>query len=197
MNKVGNPVPLFIDARGNLLDGGKIYLGVANGDPQVSPIVAYWDKNLTIPADQPIRTVGGVIVNGAQPGFVFVAEADYSMRVLDNTDSLVSYSPSIFIDTSAFQPADADLTAIAAQGTTAYGRELLLLASQSDLKAATGIPDPLPKAGGTVTGPIGRQGSGAYAFGADPGMTGMRIFNPLPVGSADPTSQPGDIVGYY
>lgn len=197
MIKVGNPVPLFLDARGNLLDGGKIYLGVANGDPQVAPIVAYWDKDLTIPADQPIRTVGGVIVNGAQPGFVFVAETDYSMRVLDNTDSLVSYSPSIFVDTSSFQPADADLTAIAAQGTTAYGRALLLLADQNALKTATGIPDPLPKAGGTMTGGIGRQGAGVYAYGVDPGMTGMRIFNPLPVGTADPTSQPGDIVGYY
>lgn len=197
MNKLGNPVPIFLDARGALIDGGKVYVGVANADPEVAPIVTYWDAALTVPAAQPLRTVAGVIVNGGQPGQVFVAEADYSMRLRDNGDSQVFYSPSIYANTDAFQPVDADLTAIAALSTTPFGRNLLTLADQAALVTATGLAASLPLTGGTLTGPVTRQGAGVYAYGADPAMTGMRIFNPLPIGTADPTSQPGDIVGYY
>lgn len=192
MQRVSNPVPLFLDARGTLLDSGKIYLGVANGDPQTDPIQAYWDPDLTIPAEQPLRTLGGMIVNGTNPGFVYVAEDDFSIRVLDAFDVLVSYSPSLFIAGVNYQPLDSDLTKIAAQANTTYGLALLTLANQAALKTATGIPDPLPKIGGTVSGPITRQGAGVYPYWNDAAMTGGRIFITAE-GASDPTSQPGDV----
>lgn len=138
MQKLGNPVPMFFDQSGAPLSGGYVYYGVADADPITTPISAFWDEALTIPALQPIRTIGGMAVNGSVPAFVFASGTDYSMRVLDQDGVQVLYSPSVFSDTSQFQQADADLNAIAAQGTQAYGRSLLLLNNQGELQTAVG-----------------------------------------------------------
>jgi hypothetical protein len=175
MQKVTNPIPIFIDARGALLDGGQIFIGVANGDPEVNPITVYWDSALTIVAAQPIRTVGGRIVNGASPAAIFIAEDDYSMRIRDNDGSLVDYAPRYFYDGIAYQPLDDDLTAIAAgDPTTPFGRDLLTLSDQTGLVSAVGPLPYLPSSGGTLggalnitTGGIGiSSGSVAIANGA-------------------------------
>lgn len=192
MQQVRNPIPLFLDARGLLMDAGKIYLGEANADPQSNPIVAYWDEALTIVAAQPLRTLGGRIVNVTNPAPVFIAEDDFSMRITDFDDVLVDYSPSVFSDSSSFQPIDPDLTTISEQANTPYGLALLTLANQTALATATGIPNPLPLTGGTVSGAINRQGAGAYVYWGSSGFTGGRIFITAD-GAADPTSQPGDI----
>lgn len=125
MQRVGNPVPLFLDTTGRLMDGGKIYVGVQDGDPQTNPIIAYFDSALTIVAPQPIRTVGGFIVNVATPASIYVAEGDYSMRVLDSLDNLVEYSPSVFAPGASFQPLSAVLTDLAALALTEQGEALL------------------------------------------------------------------------
>lgn len=196
MQKVANPVPIFVDARGSLIDSGKIYIGQADADPETNPIVVFWDAALTIPAQQPLRTLGGLIVNGTNPAPVFVGEDNYSMRLKDAFDNLVFYSPSLFISGVQYQPLDSDLTAIAALATSAFGRGLLTLANQTALRSATGIPDPLPLTGGTVTGDVKKQGAGTFFYGAA-GLTGCRVFNPLPIGTTNPASEPGDIVGFY
>lgn len=196
MIKLGNPVPIFLDATGGLADGGSIYVGTANADPQLSPITVYWDPALTIIAQQPLQTMGGLIVNGATPASVFTAATDYSMRMIDANDNLVFYSPSVFTNANAFQPIDADLSAIAALGTTPFGRSLLTLANMAALAQATGLPPALPLAGGTMLGNILRQGSGVHAYWSDPGMTGGRLFITA-ASAADPTSQPGDVWFQY
>ena len=66
--EVGNPFPLFLNARGDLLDGGYIYIGDPDENPETSPKACFWDEDLTIAASQPLRTRGGYIVNGAAPG---------------------------------------------------------------------------------------------------------------------------------
>lgn len=192
MQKLGNPVPFFLDAGGLPMDGGHIYVGTANGDPEIAPIALFWDVALSVPATQPLRTIGGLIVNGTTPAAVFIAQDDYAMRVTDARDTLVFYSPSVFTDTSSFQPLDADLTAISGQGNTAFGLGLLTIPNQAGLVAATGIPAPLPAAGGPVSGNITRAGGGVHTYWLDPAMTGGRIFITAE-GAADPTSQPGDI----
>lgn len=197
MQKIGNPVPLFLDARGYLLDGGNIYVGVVDGDPQTDPVVAYWDKDLTLVAEQPIRTLGGRIVNGADPANIYIAEDDYSMQICDAQGAQVDYSPSVFSETNTFQTHSANLDTLTAATLTVFGLSLLAMADADALSTTLGTGAALPKSGGTMTGDIKRQGSGSYAYGADAAMTGMRIFNPLPTGTADPTSQPGDVVGYY
>ena len=196
MTKLYNPVPLFLDARGTLMDGGFIYVGVANADPGTSPINVYWDEARTVPAAQPLRTIGGLVVNGTTPASVFFSKADFSMRTKDSSGSLVNYSPSTSASAS-FQPLDSDLTTISAAANTAFGLALLTLANTAALKAATGIPDCLPLTGGTVTGNVVRSGSGAHMYGTDPAMTVMKLYPPLPVGSSNPATGAGSLQGFY
>lgn len=191
MTKLTNPIPLFLDLRGALLDAGQIWVGVAGQDPETSPIALFWDADRTIAADQPLQTMGGRIVNGAYPGSVYFAEENFSMRTRDADGNLVDYSPALTGAASPYQPLDSDLTAIAALGTTAYGRALLTLANQAALRSATGIPDPLPAVGGTVSGDIIRQNAGAHAFYVSPAYTHFRVFGPE--NTTDPTSVPGDL----
>lgn len=190
MQKLGNPVPIFLDTRGALMDGGKIYVGVVDGDPESDPIDLFWDVDLSIAAAQPLRTLGGLIVNGTTPAPVFMAEEDYSMRVKDALDVLVFYSSSVYTNTSGFQPLDSDLTAIAALATTAYGRALLTLANQAALQAAVGYS---AFTGGTVSTNIVRSGAGSHLYWVDTALTSGRVFQ-IDEGDADPSSLPGDWV---
>lgn len=200
MTKLTNPTPLFLDGRGALLDGGFVYLGVAGSDPETpaNRINIFWDKALTIPAAQPLRTLGGVIVNGSNPGMIYFAETDFSIRINDANGLAVSFVSTAFdLGGVAYQSFDADLTAIAAIATTAYGRGLLTLANTAALKAATGIVDSLPLTGGTVSGNIIRASAGVHPYFANAAMTGARIYGPDATGTADATSQPGDMQAYY
>ncbi len=193
MPRITNPIPLYLDRRGALLDAGKLYFGQPNADPESNPIQVYWDKERTIPAVQPIRTLGGVVVNGTDPSFIFAAEDDFSMRIKDANDVLVIYIASTEIDTPDFQPLDSDLTAIAALSTSAYGRNILTLANQAALRSAIGYPEPLPAAGGTVGGNIIRGGAGPVVFHNEPTFTSGRIFV-INAGDPDPTGSPGDML---
>lgn len=192
MQRLNSPYPLFIDGRGALLDAGFIYVGIADGDPGTDPINLFLDQALTLPIAQPLRTLGGLIVDGANAVYVYYAEADASVRVRDADGYLVSYTPSIAVASIAYQPLDSDLTAIAALATTTFGRALLTVANQASLQAAVGLPAALPAAGGTVSGNIVRSGAGAYFYAFDAAMTGCRLFFTAS-GAADPTSLPGDI----
>lgn len=196
MTKLANPVPIFLDASGALADGGYIYVGVANGNPVTQPIQVYFDPGFTIPASQPLRTMGGVIVNGATPTNVFVNADDYSMQMADLNGNQVFYSPSVYLDTDAFQPRNANLDTLAAENVTPFGAGLLALANPAALANATGIPTPLPAAGGTVTGDIKRQAAGVYMYWNDPGMIFGNAFL-APASGNDPTSQPGQIWFQY
>lgn len=197
MTKVVNPSPLYLDGRGALLDAGYIWVGTANTDPEIvgNQLPLFWDKDKTIAAPQPLRTLGGVVVNGQNPAYVFLAAANYSMTIRDADSILVQYIPSA-ADTgdpaATWQPLDSDLTAIAALTTTAYGRSLLVLANQAALKSATGIVDCLPLVGGTVTGNILRGSAGGHLYHTTSGMVNGRVYLTAS-GAADPTSQPGDI----
>lgn len=193
MQRVGNPISLFLDLRGALLDAGYIYIGAANADPEVSPVAVYWDAALTIPAVLPLRTRGGVIVNNGSPALTYVAVTDYSMRVKDADGNLVSYVKSAS-DTGgvAYQPLDTDLTAIAALATTAFGRSLLTQATAAAARATLGVVNGLPLAGGTVTGNIVRSGAGPHVYHADGAFTSGKLIA-TPNTAADPTTANGDI----
>lgn len=190
--RINNPYPTFLDNRGDLLFGGKVYIGVAGQDPETNPLATFWDADLENAAAQPLRTYGGLIYNGDSPSFVFVDEDDYSIRVRDADDELVWYVPSILVAGEQFQPLDSDLTAIAALATTSYGRNLLTLANQAALKSATGIPDPIPAIGGPVSGNITRVGAGPHLYHVDGAMVSGRVFL-TDHDAADPTSLVGDI----
>lgn len=190
--RLDNPFPLFMDAEGDPLHNGYVYMGEPGQDPETHPLPTFWDEGLTIAAEQPFRTRGGYIVDGANPGFVFAAGDDYSIRVRDAAGGELLFLASASITGQQYQPIGNDLTAIAELATTAFGRNILTLANQSALKAATGIPDPLPLVGGVVTGNIGRQGAGTHLYHVDGALSSGRVFLTAH-DAADPTSQPGDI----
>lgn len=142
MTKLVNPVPLFLDGRGALLDAGFVYIGTAGTDPEVvgNRLPLFWDKALTIPAPQPLRTLGGVIVNGANLGFVYFAAADYSITIRDADSNLVAFVTTAFdLGGGSYQPLDSDLTAIAALATTAFGRSFLVLADAAAARTLLGL----------------------------------------------------------
>lgn len=85
---VNPPYPIFSETDGQPLENGYIWIGTANLDPQVNPISVYWDSAKTIPAAQPIRTLGGYPVYNGTPARLYVG-ADYSIRVMDKNGSLV------------------------------------------------------------------------------------------------------------
>jgi hypothetical protein len=193
MQRLANPFPLFLDEHGGLLDAGYVYIGTVNADPEGSPISVYWDAAGTIPAAQPLRTRGGVIVNSGSPAQVWIAAADYSQRVRDADGNQVSYAASSS-DTGgvSYQPLDANLTAIAALSTQSFGRSLLTAATAAAAKALLGIGSYLASAGGTVTGNILRSGAGPYTYHADGSMTSGKITVTAP-GASDPTTTNGEI----
>jgi hypothetical protein len=82
------PYPAFAGTDGLPLDNGYIWIGVANLSPQTNPIPVYWDEALTIPAVQPIRTLGGYLVYQGTPARLYV-ESDYSIQVLDSKGSVI------------------------------------------------------------------------------------------------------------
>lgn len=200
MQRLDTLTPLFFDMRGDPLDAGFVYIGTAGQDPTLHAIPTYWDSALTEAAPQPLRTLGGMIVNGETPAQVYLADGDFSQQVTDSEGVIIApYSfPSAAAITGAgggasYQPLNAALTALAGNGTpTSFGLSLLLLANLTALKTMIGNSGGLPLTGGTVTGNIVRSGAGIHPYFADAAMTGARIFVTA-VGAADPTSQPGDL----
>lgn len=191
--RINNPFPLFLDTDGSLLYGGYVYIGVAGQDPEANPLEIFWDKDLEVAiTDLPLRTLGGMIYNGDSPAFVFADGDDYSIRVRNKDGTTVFFVSSIKVTGEQFQPLDSDLTAIAALSTTSYGRGLLTLANQAALRAATGIPDPLPAAGGNVSGNIVRLSAGPHIYWVDATFDSGRAFVTAHDG-ADPTSLEGDL----
>ncbi len=190
--RLDNPFPLFLDSGGALLHNGYVYMGVAGQDPETDPIATFWDADLTVAAAQPFRTRGGVIVNGANPAFVYADGEDYSIRVRDADGGEIYFLASVAVTGVEYQPLDSDLTAIAALTTTSFGRALLTLANQAALKTALGYVEPVPAAGGNVTGNITRQGGGVHLYHNDPAMISGKILN-TGSGGTDPTTAVGDI----
>lgn len=190
--RLDNPFPLFVDSLGAPLQNGYVYMGEAGKDPEAHPLDTYWNEGLSIIAEQPFRTRGGYIVDGANTAFVFADAEDYSLRVRDASGGELFFLASAAVTGEQYQPLDSDLTAIAALVTSPFGRNLLTLANQAALKAATGIPDPIPAAGGVTTGNITRQGAGPHIFHNDGAMVAGRLYN-TESGGADPTSAIGDI----
>lgn len=98
------PYATFALADGTPLDGGKIYIGTAGSNPETTPIAVYWDIDGTIPAAQPIRTVGGYPIRNGSPSAIFVDAEEYSITVRNRNDALVystltyesAYAPNVF-----------------------------------------------------------------------------------------------------
>lgn len=83
------PYAIYTDRDGNPLDNGYIYIGTANQNPQTNTITVYWDAAGTIPATQPIRTMGGYAWRNGSPSNVYVNSATFSIVLRDSNGTLV------------------------------------------------------------------------------------------------------------
>lgn len=86
---IQTPFEIFTDIDGQPLEAGYVWVGTANLDPQTNPINIYWDQALTIVAPQPLRTVGGYVVNSGTPSKVYVDAASYSIRVMNKNGGVI------------------------------------------------------------------------------------------------------------
>lgn len=190
--RIGNPFPMYYDRDGLPLTGGKIYIGAGGSDPETSPLAVYFDDALSVSATQPINVIGGLATNDGNPAQLYIAETQYSIRVRDADGAEVFYSANAVFDSALYQPADSDLTAIAALATTAFGRALLTKADGASIRSYIGAVDPLPLAGGTLTGEVKRSGAGAYPYINDASCSVCRLLVTAN-GAADPRTQNWDI----
>lgn len=87
------PFPVFQGRDGQPLENGYVWIGVANLNPQTNPVIAYFDKALTIPAAQPLRTINGYISNAGTPAQVYVNGSNFSILVQDSRGSMVYNFP--------------------------------------------------------------------------------------------------------
>lgn len=92
-NNVLTPFATFNDVDGNPLEYGYIYIGEENQNPEAVPVSVFWDEALTIPAAQPIRTIGGYPSRSGSPGRIFVAAA-YSITIRNKNGTLIYTLPS-------------------------------------------------------------------------------------------------------
>jgi hypothetical protein len=82
------PFEVYTDLNGNPLETGYIYIGTTDLNPITNPISVFFDKDLTIPATQPIRTVSGYPSNNGKPAKIYTSR-DYSILVQDKNNVLV------------------------------------------------------------------------------------------------------------
>lgn len=88
---VASPFPIMTDVDGQPLEDGYIFLGVAGLPAEANPVVAYWDAALSVPAAQPIRTIGGYPVRTGSPAVVYV-DGDYSISVKNKNNTPIFQS---------------------------------------------------------------------------------------------------------
>ena len=93
-SSIVSPFPFFTDTLGGPLESGYIYIGQSNLNPETVPVNVFWDAALTIPAAQPIRTVGGYPSRSGSPGKLYASADTYSITVRDKNRVLVFNSAS-------------------------------------------------------------------------------------------------------
>lgn len=94
-NRISTPFPTFNDKDGSPLDAGFIYIGAANSSPENSPIEIFYDAELTMPAENPVRTVNGYVSTNGYMRQVFCAEPIISILVQNKRKEIVWSSASI------------------------------------------------------------------------------------------------------
>jgi hypothetical protein len=135
------PFPIITGLDGQPLEGGYIWIGVANLSPIPNPIAVYWDAGLTIPAPLPIRTQGGYPVNSGTPARIYVG-SNYSIQVQDKNGS-VAY-------TSLNQPASSTFMIELASTSIGEGASLVGIHDAKNYFTATTVEGALQELGSTL-----------------------------------------------
>jgi len=85
--------PIILDIHGKPLEDGYIYIGAENLDPIKNKVAVFWDADLTVPAAQPIRTIGGYPSWSGKPEKLYVLVSKYSITVQAEDKSIIFTSP--------------------------------------------------------------------------------------------------------
>jgi hypothetical protein len=104
------PFSVFTGLDGEPIDGGLIYVGVANLDPVTNPVAIYYDDALTLPAPNPATVNAGYPVYAGAPSRLYTAGTAASVTVKDAQGVLVFSAPSL--------NAAGSVTSVAASGGT-------------------------------------------------------------------------------
>jgi hypothetical protein len=96
LNRIAPPYPIFCDTDGTPLDAGYIYIGQLEMNPETNPISVFWDRKLTLPAPQPIRTINGYPSRFGTPAELFT-DGPFSLTVRDINKSIILYVPNCAI----------------------------------------------------------------------------------------------------
>lgn len=117
-SSIVSPFPVFNDLDGTPLEAGYIYIGQSNLNPESAPINVFWDAACTIPAAQPIRTVGGYASRNGTPSGLYVTADSYSITVRNRNRVFVFAAfDQTDAPTSVFDISTQVITAIAGQTT--------------------------------------------------------------------------------
>jgi hypothetical protein len=119
LTQLAPPYPIFTDRDGSPLDNGFLYFGFANQNPETNPIQIYWDKALTQPAAQPVRTINGYPARNGSPAAVFTNDF-FSITVRNKRSELVIHAASgygIDVDRTAVESIAAEVTIVAGIAT--------------------------------------------------------------------------------
>ena len=95
-----NPFGVYNDLQGRPLQNGKVYIGLPNQDPVLYPAQVYWDSSLTIPAPQPLRTIGGYVSRNGTPAKIYI-DGNYSLKVTDQNNKQIFYVQDYYLIGSA------------------------------------------------------------------------------------------------
>lgn len=76
------PFRQYTGTDGQPLNGGSIFFGISNQNPETAPVTVYWDAAATQPAAQPVKTLNGYPARNGNIAQVF-ATGDYSITVRD------------------------------------------------------------------------------------------------------------------
>lgn len=87
------PYAIYFDRSGKPLDGGYVYFGLENQNPETNPVQVFWDQAGTQPVAQPVRTMAGYPTRAGVIAQIYSNTA-YSVTVRDSSSSLVHYAAS-------------------------------------------------------------------------------------------------------
>ncbi len=107
-SKIQIPYPLFSDIDGHPLDAGFIYIGEAGKNPEVYPIPVFWDEDLTVPAEQPVRTRNGYLSYFGKPGQLYADTAYCSITVQNKKQYTIATNLNTLIGSDGSSVIDGD-----------------------------------------------------------------------------------------
>ena len=103
---------VFTDTDGQPLEDGNVYVGLANLPTVSNQLQVYWDSGLSIPANQPIKTIGGYPSNGGTPSPIYTTQS-FSLLVQNKNGEQVYSVPNATDASASSGPTD----------VTAYGAD--------------------------------------------------------------------------